>query len=88
MHDNGACVALKAIDPTQNGEPLLFPFGPAFPSGCDGAYLLPRQHVNVISYGKDYVLSRERPPESAQAEFSHGLQHICIARIALKNEGF
>jgi len=56
MHDKGSCVALKVVDPTQNDEPLLFPFGPAFPSGSDGSYLLPRQHVDVISYGKDYVL--------------------------------
>jgi hypothetical protein len=37
FHDNGSCVALKAEDPTQNGEKLIVPFGPAFPRSLERA---------------------------------------------------
>ena len=56
MHGSGSCIALKVVDPTGNDDPLLMPFGPAFPGELDGPYLLPRQNADVISFGKEYVL--------------------------------
>lgn len=56
FHDNGSCVALKVEDPTQNGEKLIVPFGPAFPRSLNGPNLLQGRQENVISFGKDYVL--------------------------------
>ena len=42
MHGSGSCMALKVVDPTGNDDPLIMPFGPAFPGELDGPYLLPR----------------------------------------------
>jgi hypothetical protein len=56
FHDNGSCVALKAEDPTQNGEKLVIPFGPAFPRSVNGPCLLEGPQTNVISFGKDFIL--------------------------------
>ena len=54
--DNGSCVALKAEDPTQNGEKLIVPLGPTFPNSLDGPYPLQGRQINVISFGKDWIL--------------------------------
>lgn len=56
FHDNGSCMALKAEDPTQNGEKLIVPLGPAFPNSVNGPYLLVGRQINVISFGKDWIL--------------------------------
>jgi hypothetical protein len=56
FHDNGSCMALKAEDPTQNGEKLIVPLGPAFPNSVNGPCLLLERQVNVISFGKDWML--------------------------------
>jgi hypothetical protein len=64
---------LKAEDPDQNGEKLVLPFGPKFPEMSDGPNLLPWRAMDVISFGKDYVLrlppyaggwSKTEPPEN------------------------
>jgi hypothetical protein len=56
FHDNSSCVALKAEDPTQNGEKLIVPLGPAFPNSVNGPYPLLGREKNVISFGKDWIL--------------------------------
>jgi hypothetical protein len=56
FHDNGSCVALKAEDPTQNGEKLIVPLGPTFPNSVNGPYPLPGRQINVISFGRDWIL--------------------------------
>jgi hypothetical protein len=56
FHDNGSCVALKAEDPTQNGEKLVALFGPIFPSFLNGPCLIQDAQANVISFGRDFIL--------------------------------
>lgn len=63
VHDNGSCVALKVEDPDQNGQKLVLPFGPAFPRPYDGPNLLRCGGMNVVAFGKDYVLRLPVHPE-------------------------
>jgi hypothetical protein len=91
MHDNGSCIGLKVVDPTDNDEPLLLPFGPTFPNGLDGPYLLPRQNANVISFGKEYVLKlpvhaegwSQLEPTKKHSAFLQLAKHISFEQIVL-----
>jgi hypothetical protein len=52
----GACVAMKVIDPTGDGEMLMVLLGPVFPDGLTHPSLVSAPSATVISFGKEYTL--------------------------------
>jgi hypothetical protein len=84
LHGAGSCVALKAVDPTQNGEPLILPFGPAFPLSSNGPYLLRHRGGDVVSFGKEYIL--RLPSHAAGWSLSEPGQNILC--ILASDEGY
>jgi len=55
-YGEGSCVGMKIVDPTRDGDVVLFLLGPEFPRGMAAPGLLPPPTATVISFGKEYVL--------------------------------
>ncbi len=55
-HDIGSCVALKVVDPANDGDELILPLGPVFPAAVTGPTLMGPQAMTVVSFEKQYVL--------------------------------
>jgi hypothetical protein len=56
IHKNESCVALKVVDPTNDGDKFILPLGPTFPAATYRPTLMGPKDMTVVSFGKDYTL--------------------------------